>query len=444
MCNYAPWLHGRPRDVVAVVLGLGALACQRATASRELHIDQLPALNAVEETRMGDVDDPEVGFSRISQVDIDRDANVYVGEGLDRQIRVYDERGQLLRRIGGRGSGPGEFEGMPRFGVVGDTLWAYDQTARRITLFGRDGTLLGTARAPGVTVSLWSNFGTIMPWSMRPDGRFIGWLSRVGSSRNDPPITTQPTDTMPIPRLLFDAATGTVVDTIGWDPSPPPRLARPPGEDKGRFQSITIGSQRYTVPDPPSTLPLWNPLDDGRIVIEQRVATNAAEGTFVVTRYGYARDDGAARPPMSQTVYTVTFHYAPAAYTETQLDSIAAHSSRRDGVFVNGEPVRVPESEAEVARNQLRAAMKFPPYRQPVSHAWIDQDERVWIHRDDGETPTSRWIILGRDGDVLGQLVLPATLRLHWSRGNELWGALPDELDVPWLVRYRLDLGRGR
>jgi hypothetical protein len=41
-----------------------------------------------EEMRLGSVDDPEVGFSRIGRVDVDRDGQIYMFEDLDRDPRL--------------------------------------------------------------------------------------------------------------------------------------------------------------------------------------------------------------------------------------------------------------------------------------------------------------------------------------------------------------------
>ena len=54
------------------------------------------------------------------------------------EIRVYSPEGIILRCIGRRGGGPGEFERAPRFGVSGDTVWAVDNRRNRITLFDRE------------------------------------------------------------------------------------------------------------------------------------------------------------------------------------------------------------------------------------------------------------------------------------------------------------------
>jgi hypothetical protein len=242
-----------------LALSLCANACGADYSGRD-DIDDLPTLRAAEEQRIGSVDDPDVGFSRIAGVKVDRDGNLFVLEALDHQIRVYTAGGDLVRRLGRRGSGPGEFDSPPLYGVKGDTLWTYDSQSGRITIFDRTGRILATGRTQGVRVAAREGIGYLTPQSMRSDGSFVSWFTRVAYSRDDPPLTSRP-DTA-VPRILFDAV-GNVTDTIGWTPTPPPRMVPPLGYGEGRFRRITIGAQPYTVPDPPTDLPLWLALDDG-------------------------------------------------------------------------------------------------------------------------------------------------------------------------------------
>ena len=104
------------RTMVAVgvtLLLIGTSACGEAMpdASGESHLGDLPRLRAEAEMRMGDFSDPDIGFSRVSGVDIDYEGNVYVMEALVPEIRVYSPDGVILRRIGGRGGGPGKSSG---------------------------------------------------------------------------------------------------------------------------------------------------------------------------------------------------------------------------------------------------------------------------------------------------------------------------------------------
>jgi len=38
----------------------------------------------------------------------------------------------------------------------------------------------------------------------------------------------------------------------------------------------------------------------------------------------------------------------------------------------------------------------------------------------------------------VGVVEVPRGVRIAWSRGDDVWGVEPDDLGVPWLVRFRL------
>ena len=295
-------------------------ACDRASVASDSHVDALPYLVAEAEMRIGDVDDPEVGFSRVSGVDVDRDGNIYVMEVLVPEIRVFSPDGVLLRRIGRRGAGPGEFESAPRFGVVGDTVWAVSRGPARITLFDRQGNVLSARRVESVVVPLPRSYGHVLPWSMRPDGLFTSRLSRVSYNRDDSPTGVEPTDSIPVPFVLFDP-TGTVTDTIGWAGRPPPRMWSPPSNDGAQFEYVQIGGRRLIVPAAPPAMPWWEALPDGYLLVETPLAQTPDDGVFMVTRFGLSGD----------TVYHRTLHYRPVRYCSADGDSIAARDARGEG-----------------------------------------------------------------------------------------------------------------
>ncbi|HZD03901.1 MAG TPA: hypothetical protein VE173_03255, partial [Longimicrobiales bacterium] len=309
----------RSPALVVVLAGASVLGstCDRADGPAEDHMDALPPLVAEADARIGSFDDPTVGFSQVGGVDVDRDGNVYVVEGAVPEIRVYDPEGRLVRRIGRRGGGPGEFEGPPRFGVVGDTVWAVDVSVNRITLFDRRGTVLSAARTDGLQVPLPSGYGFLLPWTMRPDGTFISHFARISFPRDAGPTGVRPTDSIPVPFVLFDAS-GEVADTVGWAGRPPPRMWHPPTEGDPRLADVEVGGQRVFVPSPPPTTPWWEPLTDGYVLVETPVAEYPAEGVITVTRFGLMRD----------TVYSRHLRYRPVPYSDDALDSIAIHAAR--------------------------------------------------------------------------------------------------------------------
>jgi len=407
------------RTPAAGLLFAAALVACGDPPRGERDIDSLPALVPTAEVRIGSTDDPDVGFSQLALADVDADGNVYALEALDLEIRAYDPAGRLLRRIGRPGSGPGEFQGAPRFGIHGDTLWTYDMDAGRITLFDRRGILLSTGLTRGARIPLDHQYGLLLPWRMRPDGLFISWLASVQYVRDDPPAVS---GVVPVPRVVFNAA-GEVVDTAGWTPGPPPRMVPPPEYGRDRFRSVTIGSRRRVVPDPPTDLPEWFGLADGHIVVDVPYTGSGDAGSFTVTKIGLGGD----------TVYHRTLHYRPVRFTSEDLDSAAAQGTRAFG------GAGLPEHEAAVVRNGLRAELRFPEFKLPVRYAWLAQDDAVWLLRADPPGATARWIMLDSAGEVRGELQLPTRTRPLWTRGSVLWAAEFDAEDVPWLARFRID-----
>lgn len=402
-------------NLLAVCVAAGACA---ADARPRDSIDELPELRVVEEMRIGSVDDPDAGFSRLYSVDVDRDGNVFALEGMDNQIRVYGPGGELLHRIGRRGEGPGEFVDPPWFGIKGDTLWTYDASAGRITLFDRTGQLLGTGTTHGLRVATRTGWGWLLPRRMLPDGTLLGWFSRISGSRDDP--APDPGQNSAIPIVRFDAS-GDVLDTIGWTP-PPPRMVPPVGYETDP-RRITIGSRSHSVPMPPSDLPDWLPLDDGYLFVHAPHPDNAESGVFTITRLGLAGD----------TVYHRELNYRPQPYTEETLNGIAGRPLM---VFMNGAPVEGDIDDQ--VRNRLRAEMDFPSHRQPIDDSRASDDGSVWLRRSLDAGQLAHWIIMRPDGELDGELVLPANVRVLWSHGDTFWASAPDELDVPWLTRYRI------
>lgn len=414
---------------VAIALGCAGLAgCDAAGGPDTSLVGALPRLVAESGMRIGDVDDPDLGFSMVAGLDVDRDGNVYVMEALVPELRVFSPEGELLRRIGRRGEGPGEFKGPPRFGVVGDTVWALSMGPDRITLFDRDGTLLSARRSESVVVPLPGSYGYVVPWLMRADGKFVSHFARVASSRDDPPTGVQPTDSIPVPFVLFEP-TGEIADTIGWAGRPPPQMWRPPSEVTFRFRFIEVGGRRQFVPQPRGETPWWLPLPDGYVLVEAPLAEAEEDGAFTVTRFGLAGD----------TAYTRILHYRPLRYSPDDLDSIAARAARGEpgggGLYLVGSS---PPADWEVIARRLRLEMDFPEFKPALDGAWLAQDESIWLQLSSGNGTTGRWIVLDAMGRARGTLDLPSDLRVLWSRDDTFWAVEPDENDVPWVVRYRI------
>ncbi len=91
----------------------------------------------------GATDDPASEMLRVGGVIRRPDGRFLVGNGDPIEVRVYDAKGQVLRRFGHEGAGPGEFGSAPRvFPWPGDSVLTYSSSGARWMLFTLDGHLV--------------------------------------------------------------------------------------------------------------------------------------------------------------------------------------------------------------------------------------------------------------------------------------------------------------
>ncbi len=389
-------------------------------------LDAIPELRLVEELRIGSATDPNAGFSRIGNIAVDQDGQVYVFEVQDVRIRVYSSSGRLVRTIGRRGSGPGEFEQGAKIGVTGDTVWAYESLGGTgtISLFKRqDGTLIATTVIEGVQVPGRGRSNLLLqPSEMRSDGNFVSGGYATAMMRNAPATGIGPADTLRVPRILFSAR-GAVVDTLAWRREPPAKVLPP-------VQYVTsVANNQRAVPRPFPDAEISAYFVDGRFAVQRPTPQSAAPATFRVIREGVRGD----------SIYNRTYRYRPAGYSSEVLDDIAASSLRSTGIAIVAGAVQQQVADTTAStRRAIRQAMSFPDFQPPVQNTFVGVDASIWLRREEAKSPTQRWDLLDPQGNPRGRVNLPVRLRPAWSNGDVLWGVLPDNDDVPWLVKFRI------
>ncbi len=368
--------------------------------------DAVPKLALTEVNRYGSEQSPDTGFSAIRGVTVDQDGRIYVMDAQDLRIRVFDSAGTLVRTIGRKGSGPGEFKFGGPMGVRGDTLWAVDLMASRITLFGLDGTVLSTGTFSPVNVpAAGGATGMVVPMLMRPDGTFLGDIAIWAMTRTKAPASDS------APRIVFDAS-GAVVDTLGWYH---PRTVSMGGD------RVQVDGRSYGVPQPQPEEAMTLLLPDGEVVVTPSAAGGGKPGTFTVVRHTFSGD----------TVYRRTFSYAPVGYPPEYLDTLAM---RYATLYNGGSP-----KPSMSAFRAIRAKMSFPGVQPPVQSEVIGVDGGIWLQREERGGSGSEWLVLGPDGTARGRVQLPQHARPRWIRGDEVLVSVADEMGVPWLVRYRVE-----
>jgi hypothetical protein len=364
----------------------------------------------VEEVRVGSSSDPDLGFSRIAGLLANADGDVYVVETAAQHIRVYDSEGQLLRIIGGPGEGPGEFSfrTSPRFGLIGDTLWVNDVGAGRFTLFTLDGSVIATIPVAQVVVDALPG----VPLTLRTSeylggGEFTSLYSIPSGSMRSIATSPQP---VRAPVLRLDR-TGTVLDTLRLEIV---RASSPLG--------VTVSGQRATVPQPPDERPLMIDRPSSTYVVDRSVPPAGTPAVISVLR----------RSAASDTVYSQRLVYEPKQWTDERLRAMMEVSLRLWSNRVG------PGADTAAAASAIREAMSLPPFQPPVSSIRVGEDEVLWLAREESSSVAPEWIMLSPTGDPIGVASGPLRSTLYSSYGPVVWGTILDDVDVPWLVRFRL------
>ncbi len=95
-----------------------------------------------EELSIGNETDDDYIFSKISALWVDSLGNIYLIEGKNREVRVFDKNGKFLRKFGRKGQGPGELL-SPKDLVVDEknkTIHILDYGNRKIVRYRFNGT----------------------------------------------------------------------------------------------------------------------------------------------------------------------------------------------------------------------------------------------------------------------------------------------------------------
>ena len=95
----------------------------------------------VEEFRVGDESgDGAIFFGLVSAIAVDEYGQLLVLDRLASEIQVFDATGALVRTLGGKGAGPGEFERAAHVDVgPNGNLWVMEMSTGRLTLLDSTG-----------------------------------------------------------------------------------------------------------------------------------------------------------------------------------------------------------------------------------------------------------------------------------------------------------------
>lgn len=379
--------------------------------------DSEATLRLVPELTIGELEGPdEYMFGSVAAIAPAPGGGVYVWDQTIVALRQYDSTGRFVRRLGGKGGGPGEYEAGNDVVVLPDgRILLWDPRNARINIYSPDGSPLGAWRPPSGLFagqpSMWvDSSGNVA---------LIAWLHPAGTARAGGGPPEQPTTVLP--RLGPD---GSVRDTLV---PPLPDAAAPTlvASHEGRT------SWQY-VPFAPA--PAWTLLPTGEFVT--------------------GRGDS----------YVLTVHRTGAPLLRIEREA---------------QQPSVEDEEAADARDVLTARMRsvdpnwrwngpaVPPVKPFFNRLFTDPEGRIWVERpargerlgDEeyaelvaGQSSSfgppiqpSRWRqliaydVFAADGRFLGHVPVPPRTTLRLMRGDRVWAVTRDSMDVNFVTRFRLE-----
>ena len=343
------------------------------------------------------IGETEPELFRVHSALFQSDGGVVVANGGASELLLFDSGGHLRARAGAQGGGPGEFHQLGSLSIgPGDSLYAYDERQRRLSVFDRDG-----AFARALTLQGLDTLGYADQVGVLHNGQIVGafrqWTRGVGLVRDSLALVTF-------------TSSGAVAALIGvfphayvdWGPHAVPGGGTAAIPAPAPLSSVTaVGwgdSAIYVgVPDPFALIRM------------------TPDGTRRVTR------QRAAPPPVTD------------ADRERFLTALAADDPvvARQLEYVRGlkSPPTLP-------------AFGFDAYRARVGEQalLVTDAGGVWLlpFQFPDDSTSEPWPQFDANGLYEGTVTLPARFRATAVRGNVALGVYKDSTDVELVRAYRL------
>lgn len=365
--------------------------------------------------RIGSVDDPETALTSVSTVLPGAVGRVYVAQPMENVIRIHGPDGEPLGRIGGPGSGPGEFGFLTAMGwwdSERDTLWVSDAAQGRLSLFTADGRFV---RSLLLQVPPYRDVMSVRAVrAVLPDGTGLAQGAMSAALLEDGTVSRIPLLRFPLEGGPAEPVVETPVGNL--------QMAIRMGEGMSFSVQPFVDSPLVAVAHPP-----------GRIVVVEREAVTSAEDARFKVR---------AFSPDGDTLWSRAYGYEPSPILRAEVDSVVESRIETTVSFAQGAGLGRRELESRI-RDQLHA----PPFRPPVQQVLLSPEGDVWLRM--ATAPGSEmipWWKLDSAGSPVARVELPSNMTLRAvgrdeAGGHVGWAVETDELDVPYLVRLRFGPG---
>ena len=356
---------------------------------------------ACEILRLGEgLNVPEwLAFARTPGLKLDPAGNLHVQpSGGSPVVNVLEENGDLVRTVGGKGEGPGEFTVVGNWGFAGDTLWIQNWPMLHTSFFDPTGAHLRTEADHGPPSSMPRLWRTSLPLA-GGHGFYIPPLGEADLRRAELPMLVGDRSAISRDTLALKYSfTGMLVEDLGTF----------------TYQPVTIPPLYQVQPDGNGVVIAdWEPDRPSRVVVRHYDVNGR---------------------PVRETGIEAGLHPVSASARRAFVD---------EGVQMAQGPYggarRRGESVPEDLRNAVEDGLLLPEYFAPIRSFFLTHGGRVWIQ----ETVTpegydGQWLVIGREGEPEFRVLAPSGVTFRAAYESRVWGTGVTELDVPNIVLHEL------
>lgn len=344
-------------------------------------------------------------FGKIGDIVV-RDDIVIVADLFANSLTYHRlSNGDLIRTVGGSGSGPGEFRQLGRiFAGENEELIAFDRGGRRIVIFDSIGSFIGDVKlvpTPGsaglLPLGTWGNNRILAIVSRNPD------MSSLAAGKVY-------RDTSQIVTVAYRGRDGRLLNEA----------------QIGQELTAIPAADNYVRKDFPATV---------RMPFGHRISVATAPQLLV-----YGLGDRPAmivhRNTMSPVEYWIDVEAK--VVNSSDVTSFVAFLIDRSSRDERGR--RAATSEVTAFWNKLLTEIPLPtttPHHGPII---LDSFQRVWIpeYKSEHDTSSTAWSIYSIDGERLFSASSPPRFTLLAVEGHVAIGILLDDYDTETLAVYRL------
>jgi hypothetical protein len=317
------------------------------------------------------------------------DGRIVVANSGSSELRFYDSKGRFKKAVGGKGGGPGEFQGLASlWALADDSLFTYDFRNYRVSFFDPSGEFLRSFQLQNLTGGRSSPnmVGPFADGSLLIRARTMQFSPQTeGGLRRDSVI------------YLRCDPDGALLDSLGWFPGPEWYVK----SDEGIMAASSLAFGRSPVAAAFADAFYFGPSDS----------------------YEIARYDGSGE---LQRVIRRTH----------QLLDVTPEDIEH---WIDERLTDVDDENQRIFWGQLYADMPFPQTMPAYQRLVIDDDGDLWVEeyqRPGDERP--HWTVFDAQGVMLGEVETPARFRVYQIGSDFVLGRSTDELDVERVQLYKL------